>query len=446
MQKTIAIIGGGCSGSLVAANLLLKHDAIPFRIIIIEPRAALARGIAYGTTSQFNLLNVRAHSMSAFPDQPEHLVKWLQEKNLPYNRDSFIPRQLFGNYLEEVLTSAAAGSKHKYQHVQAKAVEVSQNKSINGNKFKIQLENGESIEACAVVLAYGNGLPASIAGTSEVCDKRIKQNPWNLEADQSIISANTIAIIGSGLTAVDVIDHLSQNGYKGKFQVVSSLAKFPHAHTSATAKGELSKILQMPFSLSKKLHALRRAQENCEDWRSLMDELRPHIQKIWISLSLNDQKRFLTHLKSLWNLHRHRIAPEVADRLHTLLKIGRIQMLSGVVSKLEASCDEVDVYFSTSGSSQLSKISADYVFNCTGPLERILQSSDPLLRCLIESHSAQVDPHGFGFIANECGEIAPGLFTLGPPRRGQLWESTALREIREQAVVVANELSICKAA
>ncbi|MEJ7618700.1 MAG: FAD/NAD(P)-binding protein [Pyrinomonadaceae bacterium] len=111
-RATIAIIGGGLSGTLVAAHLLarkLMSDARrrPLRVVLIE-RAAdqLGRGVAYGTSDRVHLLNVPACNMSAFADEPDHFLRWCDRRGISITRDTFVPRMIYGEYLPDVLQEA----------------------------------------------------------------------------------------------------------------------------------------------------------------------------------------------------------------------------------------------------------------------------------------------------------------------------------------------------
>ncbi|MBU6429896.1 MAG: FAD/NAD(P)-binding protein, partial [Cyanobacteria bacterium REEB65] len=79
---TIAIVGGGCSGALVAAQLL-RNSTGPLRILLIEQNPPAGLGIAYGTTERRHLLNVVAGNMSAFPAEPDHFVRWVALHEYP---------------------------------------------------------------------------------------------------------------------------------------------------------------------------------------------------------------------------------------------------------------------------------------------------------------------------------------------------------------------------
>jgi uncharacterized NAD(P)/FAD-binding protein YdhS len=75
------------------------------------------------------------------------------------------------------------------------------------------------------------------------------------------------------------------------------------------------------------------------------------------------------------------------------------------------------------------------VLVCTGAGADVRRLSDPLVRSLVSAGQAVVDPLGLGFRLTDSR-----LHTLGPPRRGELWESTAIPEIRAQAEALAGQL------
>jgi uncharacterized NAD(P)/FAD-binding protein YdhS len=93
-------------------------------------------------------------------------------------------------------------------------------------------------------------------------------------------------------------------------------------------------------------------------------------------------------------------------------------------------------------------VDVDAVVNCTGPSLDLAEASDPLLVALRERGLIAPDPLALGLattvdgrVIGVDGAVVEGLFTVGPSRKGTLWESTAIPEIRAQAAAVAAALT-----
>jgi uncharacterized NAD(P)/FAD-binding protein YdhS len=84
---------------------------------------------------------------------------------------------------------------------------------------------------------------------------------------------------------------------------------------------------------------------------------------------------------------------------------------------------------------------ADYLIDCAGIDRDTRKCPDPLVGSLIAQGLAKPDKHGLGFSTAGDGRLigrglAP-IYTIGPWRRGELWESIAVPELRVQAEAVA---------
>ena len=84
------------------------------------------------------------------------------------------------------------------------------------------------------------------------------------------------------------------------------------------------------------------------------------------------------------------------------------------------------------------------VVNCTGPREDVLGPGSSLLRRLADAGPVAPGPHGLGLSTSLRGALRDRadrpsrvLFTLGPLRKGDLWETIAIPEIRAQAAELA---------
>src|SRR5580698_4832111 len=222
---TVAIVGGGASGTLVAVHLL-RHARGPLRMRIIEPREQLGRGIAYSTQSSAHLLNVPASRMSAFPDEPGHFVSWLRQYRDRGTQDySFVSRMIYGQYLEQLFKDAKAASRPNLliEHLRDRAVGITRAE----NSFGIALEKGGPFQAEFIVLALGNGPAAN--PLSKVTKAEIV-SAWSVAALDRLPRDAAVVLAGSGLTAIDVCLSLAENGHAGPIYMVSRHGLLPRTH------------------------------------------------------------------------------------------------------------------------------------------------------------------------------------------------------------------------
>src|ERR1700754_284156 len=144
----VVIVGGGFSGALLAINLV-RHDGP--RATLIERRSVPGRGTAYSTAHPRHLLNVRAADMSAYPDDPDHFTRWLAGCS-DYEGSHFVPRRIYGDYLEQLLHEAIGRSEGGLAVVHGDAADIER----AGDRQRVLLSDGAAIEGDVVVLAVGN--------------------------------------------------------------------------------------------------------------------------------------------------------------------------------------------------------------------------------------------------------------------------------------------------
>lgn len=102
LLRTIAIVGGGFCGTVVAANLLRRPPPGPTRLVLIERGGAVGRGVAYADRGFPYLLNVPASRMSASSDAPNEFLEFVQRRIPGASGEDFMPRALYGEYLQEL--------------------------------------------------------------------------------------------------------------------------------------------------------------------------------------------------------------------------------------------------------------------------------------------------------------------------------------------------------
>jgi len=426
---------------LLAAHLL--RGRAPILVTIVEQRAELGAGIAYATKDPDHLLNVRAANMSAFSDEPEHFFRWLRT-HVPWTGDavpeasSFAPRRVYRDYLEGLL--APHLSEGRLQLVRAKAVAISE----TPGAATVAFEDGSSISADRVVLATGNEGP------------KLPHAPWRYDGWTSspvpdLPAGAPVAIIGTGLTMVDWVLTLLHSGHRGPIVAVSPRGLMPHAHrTVSPAALDASKLpVGAPLSLTMRWlrQWISRIESEDGDWRSAIDALRPHTQRMWQALPLKVKQRFLRHARPWWDQHRHRIAPAAAEKLEHARRSGQFRIIAGRVLAFEDRQDGVGVVISARVTRERPKIFARAVFECRGRTNNVSDTENPLLRSLLANGQARSDALRLGLeVSPECALINPNglvserLHAIGPLTSGVFWEVTAVPDIRTQAAKLAHKL------
>ena len=130
-ERDVLILGGGASGALLAIQMLYASDSAT-RVTLVERSSGLGKGFAYGAAHPIDLLNVRASNMSAYPDDGDHFLAWLDRNGVGEEKPSgnafhFVSRLTFGNYLESQLLDLAAlpSNRGRFTRVDGEAVAIS---------------------------------------------------------------------------------------------------------------------------------------------------------------------------------------------------------------------------------------------------------------------------------------------------------------------------------
>ena len=400
---------------------------------MIDGSGLVGRGIAYSTREEMHLLNVPAERMSAWAGDPDHFVRRVEEQGV--DRRGFAQRRLFGKYLGEILDEAVSSGRTKI--VEAMAVGGAR----NGNVWRLDLDDGSSIEAEAAVLAIGNQEPERLSQFSDT-GSRFICNPWGREARAAVedLAANggDALAVGTGLTMVDLVLSLESAGHNGRIFALSRRGLIPRAHAAFEAAPVDQQAL--PKGSVRALARWLRRRSADVGWRAAVDSLRPHSHALWQSLDLEQQRRFLRHARPWWDVHRHRIAPEVAATVHRLVGEGRLEIIAGRILAARATSNGIEVQYRRRGTGNRREMSVAYVFNCTGPLHAIQRTRNPLLRSLLDAGEIQPEPLGIGLEVNGNSRAGERLWALGPLTKGRSWEIIAVPDIREQAAEVADDI------
>jgi uncharacterized NAD(P)/FAD-binding protein YdhS len=438
-QFTVAIVGGGFTGATLAAQLLRRSGG-SVSVVLIERGARLGCGVAYSTQCTEHLLNVRASKMSAYADDPEHFLEWARLNHDPGTcPDEYLPRPLYGQYVASLLQQEIERHPGQVEHVQDEAVSLAH----VGDTAGICLRSGRTVFAHKVVIALGNLPPGDprLPGRTPH-SQRYVSNPWASSGLGDVAQDESVLLVGSGLTSVDVAIALRRRGFRGVVHILSRRGLLPQTH-KATALWTQVWDEQAPRTVRGLLRLVRTQVEAAEragsDWRAVIDSLRPFTQEIWRSLSFAERRRFLRHVRPYWDVHRHRVAPAIGVRLASQIQDGQIQTHAGHIKAYAEDIDGVDVTYRDRKSGQLERLRVDRVINCTGPESDCRKVDDPLLTNLMRQKLARPDSLFLGLDVSPDGALIDAhglpsnlLYAIGPVRKGSLWETIAVPELRIQ--------------
>lgn len=441
---TVAVVGAGAAGTLTAVQLCetATRRRTPLDLVLLDPSPEAGRGTAYATRDPRHRLNVPAGGMSCYPDDPGHFTRWLCRHGEPaVTAADFATRYRYGAYLADTLAQAIVRAQGTVSVRRLRTRADSCTDTPDG-RVDLHLADGGHLTADGAVLATGPAAPsADWAPPALRASDRFVAAPWSTGAlDGPRSDTADILLVGTGLTAVDLALTLDRPGRTVHALSRRGLLPQPHALTPAgpmsppeglddTSLGRLRRAVYRHISRSVRTHG---------DWRPALDSLRPHTTRLWHSLTPEDRAEFVAREGALWNTHRHRMAPATAESVSRARTARRLGIHSGTVTDA-AEHDGLLVVTLSNGRT----LHVGWVIDCTGPGRRY---DDPLWRSLLASGAAAPGPLGMGVATRDGrlldaeGRAGRPLFTLGAPRRGELWETTAIPEIRVQAAALARQL------
>lgn len=443
----IAIVGGGLSGAAVVYHL--SRSAIrPLDITLYEPRDHIGHGVAYSTSGDHLLLNVAAGKLSIDPDRPGDFHHWCLARGHDVSASSFLPRSWFGQYVEARLTDQLERARDRVRlqraHRQVEGI------TTRATGLSVQSSGGGVHDVDHAVLALGHGptrVPEAIAPYAS--SPLVLRSPWDHEAMQRIASrSERVLLIGTGLTMCDAAITLARHGFAGTMTAISRRGLLPQVHAESAPSSLTEWRDAIPTGSLREIRRAVRMASRAHGWRSVVDALRPRTAELWAGLGQTERTRFLDRLAPYWDAHRHRLPPECGAAIALLRERGVLRVLRGSVVGVRARDGGLRCELSIAGASGSDALHADAIVLCTGPEPNPLRWSSPLIRDLVSDGLASPDAMGLGLRSSDAGfligrgaVVQHQLSTLGPLRRGSLWESTAVPELAAQAANLARVLA-----
>jgi len=329
--------------------------------------------------------------MGVVDEDREDFFKWLISKGYSYKKNDFVPRQIFGIYLEDLLESALKIADEKNISYEFLSKEISE----IGIKNKHYLIDGNAYNHC--ILATGVRL------------KNCNKNFWHVDIKKHL-HEKEIHISGCGLTAFDAAISLHNLNYEGVIFMHSRSGKMPQVHQIVDSGEKVNPPLSIEDSALPLSLIFKKFVKNCKNlanWRLCFDAMRPLTQDFWSKLSAEKKKRFMRHCIRLWNIHRHRCPESQFAAITKMIDSGKLVLVK-------------------------KRSNAENVIDCTG-FDYGFKSK--LISGLIANGIAKFDDLESGIVSQY-----DNFYVMGGLNFGSIFEITAAPDIAPQARKISRHI------
>lgn len=453
---TVAVVGMGFSGTAVAVHLArgLPRGS---RLLLLEQGGLWARGLAYGSSCSSHWLNVPAGRLGLDPTHEAGFLEWLSAHQPGHQGGDFVPRDRLGDYLAHELDTALLLARRRGVQVQRQGTQVRE-MTREGGRWLLHLSDGSLREAAQVVLATGHGAPqAPRLPDVSWGEPGVWANPWAAGVLDGLPEQAELLILGTGLTAIDMVTALQDRGHTGRIHLLSRRGQLSRAHRALEARPPAGNWpwsqpgqINTPRQLLRQIRTrVAEAANQGHDWRDVMASLRSSTPALWESLGPRGQSQFLRHLVSWWDVHRHRMAPGIARRIEAQIASRQLSVAAG---RLTAVAREAGGTLRVTWQPRQQGLHAEApqslrvaaILNCTGHSTSLLRAPHPLLQSLQETGWLSADALDLGLRVNDQfhpigrdNRPAPQLRYVGPMLKARWWEAVAIPELRVHALAAA---------
>ncbi|GAB3951192.1 FAD/NAD(P)-binding protein [Kribbella albertanoniae] len=215
------MIGGGQAAVGLLGRMLARADEFRRapRVVVYEPDN-LGHGVAFGADLESALINLPAGRMSMDPGDPDQFARWLDAAG-----DAYVPRQVFGEYLVDEFWRAVGQARALGWTVDVVPETVAALGKGSANELLVRTPAGVRSFG-QVVLGVGSGTtadPYRLSGASGYV-----VDPYPLAATlPGIAPRSHVLVIGTGLTAIDVVLGLLHLGHDGRITLASRTGILP---------------------------------------------------------------------------------------------------------------------------------------------------------------------------------------------------------------------------
>jgi uncharacterized NAD(P)/FAD-binding protein YdhS len=466
-RRRVTIVGGGYSGATAAVQLVRASRA-PLAITIVEPRREVGPGLAHSADDPDHRLNAPTDLHFVDPSDPEEFQRWCAERRIAeQDPDAVAPdgslyvrRKDFGTFIAEAVRAHATWpTGSTIDHLRDLATDA----SFGTGLVEVRTARNQVISSDLLILATGNSLPRLPADFDPAlsANPAVVAVPTDLQRVRGIPTSARVLVLGSGLTALDILSTLLRSGHQGPITSISRRGLRPRPNLpkqrpldGVVAPGLMQRIeapvasfiLEAgdPPTTRSLLRALRQRIGEVEaaghSWHVAFDELRNVVWQVWPGLALTEKRRFLKRLRPWWDAHRFRAPPQNDAMVREAERLGLIDFKA---ARLRAASQEPDgrirVELSDRDTGSRQVLHFDAVINCTGLDASAGLRENPFLAALQQRGHLCPDGSGLGFAVDQSaraigsdGYPRDALRVLGPPTAGIFGDPTGVVFIAAQ--------------
>ncbi|MGC9542871.1 FAD/NAD(P)-binding protein [Streptomyces sp. UG1] len=487
---SIGVVGGGAA-AVCLVDALARSEGDPGTLTVFEPSPHLWRGRAYQVDSETLRVNATPDDMSVRAGDLGHFERWLETRDRVagvsrgVDRISgarFAPRPVYGDYLEESAYAALGELRRKGWRVDIIGEAVGSAARLP-NQVLLRTGPGSSRAFDYVVLSVGGDSPKDVYGLGGT--PGFVGDPYPVSGTLEDIGEDEhVAVIGSGLTAVDIVLSLAARGHQGPISLLSRRGVLPgvrqrpvhfelrhltpeRMRTTARGRRELAiedvaAVMRAEFrdagaDLDAVIHEIIRVdlEDPVDRLRRQIDEVdSPHMglrilqravpetgPDVWPLLREEDKVQVLrAHYRTIMSLCCP-MPPSSATVLLELVETGQLEMYSGLLDITPADDSGFDVLAADG-----TEFRADRVISAVNASEgRIPTSALSLVTSLIRARAASRHPHGGLQLARATSRLTsngrpdPRLYGLGNIAAGALFFTFGIPSLvdRSQDIVAA---------
>lgn len=486
----VAIIGMGTAGVSTLNQLSKQKKFKNITVDIFDNAEDMGMGKPFQNDSDRLLINLPANQMSLDPQNEKDFKKWYKKNDeFDYGKAKYLPRLVFGHYMKSILNKLL--QKHDNIFVHKHKVDSCYVEEIKDERgqYKIDVCYIEDDEAVCQkydyvfltigMLPYKD--PYQLSGLSGYIE-----SPYpTTRALRNVKQNDDIAIIGTGLSSVDVIRYVMENHERLPLVVTSRNAQFPSvrgirheidlkyindkaiekfkkSHKGVVPLKNVEKLFKKEceyqnINLQKMLYRFKkdnvynmkydlRHEDEVGHFQSFIEEVKHHMIPLWNAMTIDDKKAFLDKYGHHFKRNANPMPQSSAKQLIDWIENGDIIVKEGL--------ENVRKYygkFRIKYKNVENEDSYHYVINATGPKKHLseLTEDEHFIKGLENKQIIAAHPFGGILVLPYTNEVIspkfgtmPNLKVIGQLTTGVNFDVNGVSLLVDQSVRAVKDLYI----